>query len=462
MINDMEYDEYRLESTFIISCSDEQGRKKRGSCFSVNTEYVVTAWHVVNSMDKYWLYLNSDDAEKNNSIQLELVHSDEALDIAILKAIDYVFDNYIQVSDENCNKGEKVKACGYPIEKGIKHSTLDSEVSESYYDIETEKFSFEIEQRDKVSNYKGMSGTPIIVNKLAVGILLVQQGGTSLYGISFNDVIKKNKLIIKYLHSKKTRHDPHHVLFYRYSNESERFYFVRDEDRIFGKSILLNNIWLSGDSGSGKTALINRNIIFGKMTHCYIDFSAVTVLCKDDVLNEIFYSLCEQFEVDELDKGRNIIKDISRIINEIGSNKLVIVIDELSINSEELLKDISNGLMQLVNYISNSYGQNKIKFSVSTIHPPSSLLFNASKAQEFFHFIDCNSWSDCLEELFDILSVNLCLDIEYAKSFIVEKSKCSPRILKSIFREIILLDDINIDKIKLVTNKVLSEVVSHA
>ncbi|AQP35721.1 trypsin-like peptidase domain-containing protein [Vibrio anguillarum] len=460
-MNNNEYKDYKLDSIFIVSCTDENGRTKRGTCFSISNELVVTAWHVVKSMKTISLYLSSDDAQNNKSMLLEIVDKDEAQDIAILKIIDYKFDHHIEVSTTICNKGTIVNACGYPIEKGNKHCTLDTKITENFSTIETDHLSFEIEQNNKVSNYRGMSGTPILVNKCAVGILLVQQGGTSLYSISFSDAFRKNSTLINYFISEKTCEDPSAVLFYRYTEQNESFYIERKEDRLFGKSILLNNIWVSGNSGSGKTALINRNLLIGKISHCYIDFSAVTVKCKEDVLNEIFLSVCEKFDEEDFEQSNNIIKDTAKLIEKIGVSQIVVVIDELSINSEELLKEVSDGLMQLVNHISNYCCDNKLKFSVSTISPPSDLLTNASKAQEFFYFIDCNSWSDNLGELFDILCDNLCLNIGYAKLLIIKNAKNSPRILKSIFREIVLLDLVNINGIESAIYKALGEVVTH-
>lgn len=461
MNNPIDNNKYKLDSTYIIRCHGEQSRTKRGTCFSISEKTVITAWHVVENMSNYSCFLSTDDIAENKSLTLKLIEKDENLDIAILEVINHSFNNYIEINDIACHQGIAINSCGFPQEKGTKHCTLDTDISENYESILTDNISFEVDQSGNVSNYKGMSGSPILVNGKAIGVLLVQQGGTSLYCISFSDIKKNNTSILKQFIISREHNKPQDVLFYRYTIKNENFYLERSEDIKFNKSLLLNNVWLSGKSGSGKTALLNRNLLLNDIKYCYVDFSAVTISSHLDVLSEIFYSICERFEIDESPQTKNLIKDIAGTIKKSKVKRIVIVIDELSIDSDVLLKDVANSLMNLINHITNCYGEDTLKFSVSTISPPSYLLTNASKAQDFFYFLDCSSWNTDLEQLFELLCDNLQLDVSIAKEIIIEKSGNSPRVLKSIFKEIVLLDQISLDNINKSIDKVLGEVVAH-
>lgn len=452
---------HKLDSIYILISNDGQGREKRGTCFSISEKIVITAWHVIESIVNYSCYLTSDDADAENALSLHLIDKDEDLDVAILEVVEHAFSSYIQVNDMYCLKGRPVSSCGYPKEKGRKHCTIDTEITENYDNIKSDNISFEIKQSTNITNYKGMSGSPLLVNGQSIGILLIQQGGASLYCISFRDICEKNSVISEYLNLNRKKNNPQEVLFYRYSLKSEQFYLERNEDINFTKSILLNNVWLSGASGSGKTALLMRNLIMHEIQYCYVDFSAITVLNKSDVLDEIFYSICEKFDLDEFERKGNIIKDICNLIKHLNIKKLTIVIDELSIESSELLREVANSLMQLVNHVANKYEENTLKFSVSTIVSPSDLLSNLSKAKEFFYFLNCDSWDTELENLFYILCINLCLNIENEKYLVLEKSRNSPRLLKSIIKEIIILDNVNLETVNNAICKVLGEVVAH-
>ncbi len=231
---------------------------------------------------------------------------------------------------------------------------------------------------------------------------------------------------------------PNTVLFNNYSQKNEPFYLERVCDSEFNESLAINNIWLFGKSGVGKTALINRNLIQKKIEYCFCDLSPITITEPKDVLNEILCTIEDKFSLNRNESETNLLKQISKILCKAGSNKTVIVIDELSVSDETILKKIASKFIQLVTHYSNQTNQNELKFVVSTISDPKVIIQNKSKASDHFQYICCDSWDDYSSQLFDILSQALNLELEESKSLIIEKSKKSPRILKNIFRKIII------------------------
>ncbi|MGB6036091.1 MAG: hypothetical protein WBG42_07470, partial [Cryomorphaceae bacterium] len=91
--------------------------------------------------------------------------------------------------------------------------------------------------------------------------------------------------------------NPSIVLFNNYTKRNEPFYLSRSTDNLFNKALEINNIWVFGKSGNGKTALINRNLIQNEIEYCFCDLSPVTIKTCSDVHNEILVTLEDIFNV---------------------------------------------------------------------------------------------------------------------------------------------------------------------
>ena len=115
--------------------------------------------------------------------------------------------------------------------------------------------------------------------------------------------------------------------------------------------------------------------------------------------------------------------------------------------------------MNLVVHYSNSSHEEGLKFVVSTISNPKDIIENKSKASEHFQYIDCNDWSKDIEKLFQILSSSLNLELDSHKNKIIDSCENSPRILKSIFRKIVSLDNLNATTIDNAIKITISELV---
>lgn len=252
--------------------------------------------------------------------------------------------------------------------------------------------------------------------------------------------------------------DPKIVLFNNFSIKSTPYYFDRKIDKEFNNNLLINNIWIYGDSGCGKTAFVNKNLITNNIEFCYCDLSPITINCADNVLEEIICTIEIKFETDRNNKITNKVKQISELLSQKCINNMVIVVDELSIRNSILMKDIFDNLLKVVINYNNSNPLANLKFIISTIKNPN-LIDEYPKATSYFHFVDCTDWENDIIGLFDIINHALKLGLENYKIMILESCAGSPRILKSIFRKLLLQQNLDEEKIKSIINTVKKEII---
>lgn len=254
-------------------------------------------------------------------------------------------------------------------------------------------------------------------------------------------------------------YDPNIVLFNNYTSKCEPYYIQRKQDLEFGESLKISNIWLFGGSGVGKTTLIHRNLIQSNIEYCYCDLSPVIITKSEDVLEEILCIVEDKYHTKRNINETNLVKQIDQIISKIGFCKTVIVIDELAVDDGEILKEIANDFIRLVTYYNNHNDICELKFVISTISDPNRIIINKSKACGYFQYICCDHWDEYSHQLFSVLCSSLDLDLEKSKYQIVAESKSTPRIMKAIFRKIIICNDTSEAIIDKVIGQTLKEVV---
>lgn len=249
------------------------------------------------------------------------------------------------------------------------------------------------------------------------------------------------------------------VLFNNYNNKSEDYYFDRACDNHFVSYLELSNIWLFGKSGMGKTALVNRNLIQQDITYYFCDLSPISIETSNDVLEEILSTLEDELGIYRQANQVNIIKQISNMLCEIPTPKIVVVIDELSIPNKSVVTNVVNDLTRLVTHFTNKSDNDSLKFVISTIEEPNNFLTNKSKASDFFEYICCDDWTTSIECLYDVISSALDIHLPNSKKNILDNCQNSPRILKNIFRKIVLSEDKSEQAVSELIEKTLKEVV---
>lgn len=248
------------------------------------------------------------------------------------------------------------------------------------------------------------------------------------------------------------------VLFNNYKTECEKYYFNRDIDDRFCKLITLGNVWIYGRSGIGKTALISRNLLINGYEVIFCDFSPVTIKNATDLLEEVSENICEKYSIVDTYEEENKIKKLRNHILAIDNSNIVIVIDELSIESPEILNEITQNIVQLITHYNNSRDNSNLKFVVSTILKPEIIKSLKGKALEHFQFKEIDHWNGELKSLITIINDALgnFLDTEM-QQVIIEKSNSSPRLLKAIIRKLLVFEKINIKVVSQVSDETYNE-----
>lgn len=87
------------------------------------------------------------------------------------------------------------------------------------------------------------------------------------------------------------------VLFYAYKQELKDFYYIRKADQEISQLLLESNVWISGESGTGKTNIIQHFLVSNE-AHCFnFDMSPCAAnSTSSDLLSVIYYSLRSQLE----------------------------------------------------------------------------------------------------------------------------------------------------------------------
>lgn len=427
--------------------------------------YVITAHHCIYGDDNVYsnIQLNqiilqqqqAFNAPFDNLEVLEIVGSNLLDDWAVIKVnfVDMDGRHPLLFTTYNFKRNDEILFTGFQYVNKNESRSFKSIVQNS---IAGSEFRITLAEKDTfkagIDDAKGLSGSgAFLINgkrHLLIGILKNVKGDEAL-----NDDIKcccmKDIVPLIGLETNETLKDidPKVVLFNNYSLKCDSFYYQRQVDKNFMNSLRINNVWLSGDSGKGKTALINRNLSVNEKEYCFCDMSPINISNSDDILEEILLKIEDKFDICRIE-DTNKIKQISNLLSISDKKEVIIVIDELAVDDENILREIANVLNNLVIFYSNSNPEGNLKFIVSTLFDPNTIVKNR-KALDYFQYLQCDDWKFDLEHLFDILNNSLSLDItETQKKSILENSDSSPRILKAILRKIVSSHEISEKKIE--------------
>lgn len=181
--------EFKLECIYLLHASFPDGSTKRGTCFSIAQDLLLTANHVVDGATLVKVYLTSDFFANRTHIEAKCIYKNKAMDIAVLTLPDGTTSSAFDLYATSVNLDSDVKSCGYPVEKEHYPAPIKVKVTNSFEHMRSRQYSFEILQSDTVSKYSGMSGSPVLHDHYCIGILLVQQGTNTLYVLSTKDFL---------------------------------------------------------------------------------------------------------------------------------------------------------------------------------------------------------------------------------------------------------------------------------
>lgn len=241
------------------------------------------------------------------------------------------------------------------------------------------------------------------------------------------------------------------ILFYAYKPEYRPNYLIRNADNDIINILKLNNLWICGQSGTGKTNLIQYYLISNDRIFLSFDMSPCPPdISSKELLSNLYWSLRTQLEPKyslpkRPDENRSWIDHISDLLSIIAHDKEVyLFIDEFHMLSSDLFETFIDNITTITSiYKNNRCTDGNIVLIVSTIKEPISCdnLRFRSKFNTLFTVYTLNYWSNAeITDLYNILVTSLGLLIDDTnKSKAILCSKGSPRRLKLILKKYINL-----------------------
>lgn len=442
--------------------------------------YILTAKHCITENGHFDINKISINRflenEAETKLKLKNVYINPDHDVAIL-TVDKIED-LGTTPTHRALKEESVSIYGYPnLLKNEKEprQIIKCKISfsrELHYEITSDnmQFTFEKSVPDAI---KGLSGSGVYYEDKGMlsvaGIftkLKAPDGAYSsfcMYNLDlFEELTAKNKLQSLYSDNiSNINKDPellNKVFSLTYNSQSAQYYLVRKDDEVF-LNYLNNskNVWISGDSGVGKTFLVLGNITKVNETPIHIDLTCSQMDSIDEYFEYINVELINQSELTKQSNKSNIYDRISDNLCEINlqSNQITIFVDEVPILAKDKFYDFLSGFIKISERFTNLIkGTKNVNWIISTrIDPKDHLkdevecLVNKQKAHKNFIFKNLNYWSE--GELLSLLkmlqkSLNFTLSNETELN-IIKISKGLPGIVKNVIERIIL-DDCTIEE----------------
>lgn len=438
--------------------------------------YIFTAKHCIsenNEFERNDITITQTD-RIDNTLEILDIYIHEKYDIAIL-TIKKVVD-LANTCIKNPTKDLPVSIYGYPSllnnreepKQNINCKVLFCKDNE--YEICTDNVQFTF-NKDTHQTIKGLSGSGVFFQEsdklLVTGILIelkAQDGAyNSLisYNINlFNELIQDKGLFPLNPDNLTTIYKDYDltnkVFALCYTSESEPYYQERALDKTFVNYLNhTKNIWVSGESGVGKTLLVLRNISNENKKNIHIDLTCSSSEDINDYFKYINDELVEQSKLAEKSNKENIYDRISDNLCRINklNQKLIIFVDEVPISNKDKFYQFLTGFINITEkYININRSSNTTKWIISTrINPIVHIIKgddcfrNKEKADKNFIFKNFEPWVEKeLIELLDLLqnSLNFSLSQTTQKEIAMTSNGLPGKIKRTI--EHVLLNDITI------------------
>lgn len=254
------------------------------------------------------------------------------------------------------------------------------------------------------------------------------------------------------------------VCFVHYTERSHEFYCERECDSEFNANINESmSIWLHGESGTGKTALVSRNLAQQDVKHIACDLEPITI----DSCESIFRGMVDDITqyVDNINPPEQLdVKSICQFLIDCQlDDNTVVTIDEMSCSNALIIEEFCKKIISLVRRYQKLEENKNIIFVVSSIFHPIQHGCNRGKLIESFDFVCSGSWDGDIEKLFNIqntaLGGKICQD---GKNIILESCSNIPRLLTKLVQKVYRSKEFSIKSVTDITERVISEYKEYA
>lgn len=229
------------------------------------------------------------------------------------------------------------------------------------------------------------------------------------------------------------------VLFDIYQQAFEPHYVERDLDLSISRIAEIQSIWLSGNSGLGKSCSIMRHI--GKSRHridiclsqCGDNASKESVLKEiRDTLGQCNYSACNSSNIDLFQQVVSALSSLSEF------DDACIFIDEVPSGPTSCTcNNLLSVLADLITSLKQRHPRTPRFFICSLVKPKGIMASNPAKLGEHLGFVNADSWTDeDLGRLYKkiISALPSLAQSDFALQQLISSSRGSPRFFKAYFR----------------------------
>ena len=233
------------------------------------------------------------------------------------------------------------------------------------------------------------------------------------------------------------------VFFLAYKKKCSKYYINRDVDKKLEPYILNKHIWITGDSGIGKSDLLRHALVESGVEYVYVDLSICDKNNIDEMFHCIYEEVAEHYKVNfsPFTSFRETIKKLCELLDSKANGEMVYVFVE-EIPFEETSDEFSEFVRRyssLIIYFSNNLKKSKTQLVLSSIAMPKKALETyRDKIKDLVYFETLDKWSneDCVE-LIDVLSnaIGLIWENDELKKSFIERYDFSPRKIKTTLKE---------------------------
>ncbi|WP_165913348.1 MULTISPECIES: esterase/lipase family protein [unclassified Novosphingobium] len=235
---------------------------------------------------------------------------------------------------------------------------------------------------------------------------------------------------------------PADPLFDVYTPINETFYLKRSFDSVVLDVMSRGHMWLTGDSGIGKSAAARRAIYSSGWRLFHINLSAHDIAGPERLLASLCAELASISEMPLLETHDATFNDQAafgkRLLMDLRSDSVTtILVEEMPLNAQSLgiaTQTISK-FLEILDSDDRLYGQIRFVFS-SRIAVSSIGVDLSSKVREKIQFLPVDLWSEQdITRLIQLLTPAVKSDLSAQhQSSIAQASKGSPRFVKMVFR----------------------------
>jgi len=445
-----------------------------GSCVPfrhLNRVFVLTCFHVFSKLWQDAKAANFQEITvvilKHEFRKLELCsefHSSSVSDILALELLDHeTFDesalldfNFIVGLNTNDVRDKKLSlvTC-HPREHQIASVALDSSVEVSSQNeisgtVPKGTFFNSARGRGGALEYAGVSGSGLFIEFNSeihlIGLLSKIPVSSINEYVSSKclDSLKESALSSKCCSLSPNEEKPpplgllRDVCFLHYTDRSYQYYYERHCDSTFNNALAsYENIWVYGSSGTGKTALIARNIKSQDAKHIACDLEPIVIKS----IQCIFQGIVDEIAANISNVSPPSVQNVNNLRIFLQQCNLppntIISIDEMSCDNAEIIAEFCHQVVSLVRQYQKLSIEKSLTFVVSSIFHPGKHVSNKGKFLQSFETISTDQWDGHIEELFNLQNEALGNKIcDSGKQVVLQNCECQPRLLSRLVEKI--------------------------